>query len=296
MKNLILLVSTAIFLFSCSNLGSSENHPSKVEPKSTSVKTDSSQVSSKVADAATIMSRKQVPILCYHHIRDIPVISKSSSGYDVTLQQFKDQMKTLADSGYQTITPDQLYSYLAFGTGLPEKPVMLTYDDTDEEQFTYAKTEMDKYGFKGVYFIMTISMGRPRYMTKDQIKQLSDEGHVIACHTWDHNRVDKYIAEDHFITVGNKQKRVGNDWDIQLLKPKQKLEELTGKQIDYFAYPFGIWSQAGIPEIKNRGFKMAFQLSAKRDSLEPLYTVRRMIVSPQWSATGLIKTMKSTFR
>lgn len=36
---------------------------------------------------------------------------------------------------------------------------------------------------------MTVSIGRPNYMTKDQIKQLSDEGNVIGSHTWDHHNV-----------------------------------------------------------------------------------------------------------
>lgn len=233
-----------------------------------------------VANAETIMNRKQVPVLCYHHIRDLQMISKASKGYEVTVNEFKAQMKILSDSGYHTITPDQLYNYLAFGEALPKNPVMITFDDTDEEQFTIGKPEMDKYGFKGVYFIMTISIGRPRYMSKEQIKQLSDEGHAIECHTWDHHMVTKYSGED---------------WNNQLDKPRKKLEEITGKKIDYFAYPFGLWNEAAIPELKKREYRLAFQLSTKRDPQEPLFTVRRMIVSPEWSAGGVLKVMRNTF-
>ncbi|HYH03143.1 MAG TPA: polysaccharide deacetylase family protein, partial [Bacillota bacterium] len=184
--------------------------------------------------------------------------------------------------------------YLTKGTALPEKPVIISFDDTDEEQFRIAKPEMDKYGFKGVYFIMTISIGRPRYMTKEQIKQLADEGHIIGSHTWDHHRVDRYLPENTIEERG--VKKVVNDWDQQLAKTKTRLEEITGKPVEYFAYPFGIWSSEGIPEIQKRGYKMAFQLSTKRDSLQPLYTVRRMIVAPTWSAEGMIRVMKSTFK
>ena len=204
-------------------------------------------------------------------------------------------MKALADSGYKTILPDDYYNYLVYGDPLPEKPVMITYDDTDEEQFSIAKPEMDKYGFKGVYFIMTISIGRPRYMSKEQIRQLSDEGHVIASHTWDHHRVDRYIVGDRMIPDGKKQKKF-NDWDVQLGNTKKKLEEITGKPVEHFAYPFGIWSSEGIPEIQKRGYKMAYQLSTKRDSLQPLYTARRIIVSPEWSAPGLLRVMNSSFK
>ncbi|RYZ24433.1 MAG: polysaccharide deacetylase family protein [Chitinophagaceae bacterium] len=243
-----------------------------------------------IADAATIMARKQVPVLCYHHIYDIP---KATREYDVTANEFRKQLKMLHDSGYHSVLPDQLYNYLAFGDPLPEKPFMLTYDDTDEEQFSIAKPEMDKYGFKGVYFIMTISIGRPRYMTKEQIRQLADEGHAIESHTWRHDRVDKYLTTPH-IDKGT-GKMVENDWDLQLGVQRKKLEDISGKPIHYFAYPFGIWSQAGIPELKKRDIRMAFQLSTKRDSLEPLHTVRRIIVPPTWSAEGLLRVMRTSF-
>ena len=63
-------------------------------------------------------------------------------------------MKLLADSGYHTILPDQLYDYLTKGTALPPKPIMLTFDDTDGDQYNIARPELLKYGFKGVYFII----------------------------------------------------------------------------------------------------------------------------------------------
>ena len=234
-----------------------------------------------IADLATVLSKKEVPILCYHHIRNFKAgESENMKSYSVTPAAFAAQMKALSDSGYSTILPDQLYEYLVHDGVLPAKPVMLTFDDTDEEQYSIGKTEMDKYGFKGVYFIMTISINRPRYMSKDQIKNLSDSGHVIAGHTWDHHMVTKYQGED---------------WDTQLVKPRKQLEAITGKSITYFAYPFGLWNQAAIPEIKNRDYKLAFILSTKRDSTEPLYTVRRMIVPGQWSTNGMLKAMRSTF-
>ena len=205
---------------------------------------------------------------------------KHNSGYTVSADEFRQTMKALADSGYHSVTPDQLYNYLAYGSALPEKPMMITFDDTDEEQFTIGKSEMDKYGFKGVYFIMTISIGRPRYMTKEQIKQLSDEGHVIGCHTWDHHMVTKYVGED---------------WVNQLDKPRKKLEDITGKHIEYFAYPFGLWNKPAIPELKKRGYKLAFQLSTKRDTDDPLYTVRRFIVAPEWSPNGVLRVMRNSF-
>ncbi|WP_205590873.1 polysaccharide deacetylase family protein [Hymenobacter oligotrophus] len=235
----------------------------------------------KIASATEILARPQVPILCYHQIRDWRAKdSKGAKDYIVPVAEFKKQMQMLADSGYHTILPDQLYAYLTTGAKLPEKPVMLTFDDTDLDQFTVAKPEMDKHGFKGVFFVMTVSLGRPNYMSKAQVKQLSDEGHVIGSHTWDHHNVKKYQGED---------------WVTQIEKPTKTLQEITGKEIKYFAYPFGLWNKEAIPELKKRGMVSAFVLAEKRDEQDPLFTIRRIIASGYWSPKTLHNSMVQSF-
>lgn len=235
----------------------------------------------KVAEPATILKRKEVPVLCYHHIRPIkPGTSVRMKSYSVTPAAFAAQLQILADSGYQTVLPDQLYDYLAFGTPLPGKPFMITFDDTNEEQYTIGAAEMKKHGFRGVFFIMTISINKPRYMSKAQIKTLADDGNVIACHTWDHHKVTKYSDED---------------WDKQVIEPRNLLEDITGKPVTYFAYPFGLWNKAAITQLQKRDYRLAFILSTQRDTIHPLHTVRRMIVPGTWSSTGMLKAMKATF-
>ncbi|MBC6990098.1 polysaccharide deacetylase family protein [Hymenobacter sp. BT491] len=250
-------------------------------PASASAPDPSSIPAGKIASAETILGRDQVPILCYHQIRDWrPRDSKGAKDYIVPVANFREQIKMLADSGYHTILPDQLYAYLATGAPLPSKPVMLTFDDTDLDQFTIARPTLEKYGFKGVYFVMTVSLGRPNYMSKAQVKQLSDEGNVIGSHTWDHHNVKKYQ---------------GQDWVTQIDKPTKTLEEITGKDIKYFAYPFGLWNPEAIPELKKRGFVGAFVLAEKRDQQDPLYTIRRIIASGYWSPRTLHNSMVNSF-
>lgn len=271
------LVIVLFFIASCSQ-GTTKKEMAKNE--SSKDKVDSDQTES-VADAATIFSKKQVPVLCYHHIREAkPGQSETLKSYSVSPESFAQQMKALKDSGYQTILPGDLYNYLVHGAKLPAKPVILSFDDTDEEQYSIGYQEMKKYGFKGVFFIMTISINRPRYMTTEQLKELSDDGNAVEAHTWDHHMVTKYNAAD-FVT--------------QFVKPKKKVEDITGKPAEYFAYPYGVWNMAAIPELKKAGYKMAFILSTKRDSTEPLYTLRRMLVAGQWSTQGVFRAMKQTF-
>jgi peptidoglycan/xylan/chitin deacetylase (PgdA/CDA1 family) len=224
----------------------------------------------KVPGASVILGRKEVPILCYHQVRDWkPTDSKISKDYIMPPANLKEELQMLADSGYHTILPDQLYAYLTKGEQLPGKPIMLTFDDTDEDQYSVAFPELKRHGFKAVFFIMTVSLGRvPHYMTKDQVKELYNAGNVIGSHTWDHHNVKKYQ---------------GNDWTIQIDKPTRQLEAITGTPIRYFAYPFGLWNKQAIPELKKRGFIAAFQLADKMDQQDPLFTIRRIIVAGGWS-------------
>jgi len=260
----------------------SNTQESSVKPSTKDTVQNSVPAPPVVADAQTILQRQQVPILCYHQIREWTASdSKRAKDYIVPINNFREQMKILADSGYHTILPDQLYDYLTKGSPLPAKPVMLTYDDNKEDQFTIARDEMNQYGFKGVFFIMTVSLNRPIYMSPQQIKQLYDEGNVIASHTWDHGNVKTYKDED---------------WIKQIDKPSQQLEKIVGKKLDYFAYPFGLWDKEAIDQLKQRGYKAAFQLSAKRDEQDPLFTIRRMIIPGDWSAATMLTVMKRTFK
>ena len=123
--------------------------------KTESISTVSVPPNHSIPRASVILGKKQVPILCYHQIRDWKTTdSKISRTYIVPPSAFAAQMRMLQDSGYHTITPDQLYAYLISGNRLPEKPIILSFDDTDLDQYTVAFPEMKKYGFKGVFFIM----------------------------------------------------------------------------------------------------------------------------------------------
>ena len=278
MKNIFYcFFSSFILLISC------QTEPRKKTPDNSAKETITKKVPLKKVtnDAATILAKKEVPILCYHNIRDFKL---SASGdvkvYTVKPPAFAEQMKALADAGYQTILPEQLYNYLVYDGPLPAKPILITFDDTREEQFSIGAAEMKKYGFKGVFFVMTVSINRPGYMSKEQIKSLSDSGNIVAAHTWDHHMVTKYT---------------GDDWNLQLVKPKAKLEEIIGKPISDFAYPFGLWNTAAIPEIKKSNYKMGYILATKRDTTDPIYTIRRIIVSGTWSTEGMMKSINSSF-
>ena len=117
---------------------------------------------------ALIYAKPEIPVLCYHRISD-----GSKSDYRVSPTTFASHIKILADSGYHSISPAQLYDYLVYNKTLSEKPVMITFDDSRAEHSVIAAPTLEKYGFRGVFFIMTITYNKKNYMTTDQIAQLS---------------------------------------------------------------------------------------------------------------------------
>lgn len=128
---------------------------------------------------------------------------------------------------------------------------------------------------------MTICIGKPGYMSDRQIKQLADEGHEVGLHTLDHPDMRKLS---------------GTKPGTQIIKPKRKLEAITAKKVEYFAYPYGAWNNAAVIALKQSGIKAAFQLSDKESERESLYTLRRLLVPGNWTATTLHKQIQATFR
>ena len=225
--------------------------------------------------ASQIYAKPEVPVLCYHRIED-----GKKSDYNVSPATFSSHMKILADSGYHSILPAQLYDYLVYNKTLPDKPFLITFDDSRVEHALIGAPVMEKYGFRGTFFIMTITYNKKNYMTKEQIAGLAKAGHIIGLHSWDHTMVTKYKDEA--------------DWKKQVVDPLKKLETIVGKKVEYWAYPNGVFNHTGAMEL-SKYFKLSFSLSTKRDSLFPLQTVRRIIV-PECTPQGLLKAMRRNFK
>jgi peptidoglycan/xylan/chitin deacetylase (PgdA/CDA1 family) len=221
---------------------------------------------------------KEIPVLCYHNIKNI--LDGHSPELTVTEKTFDAQMKMLFDSGYHTILPDELYKHLTSGSGLPSKPIMLSFDDSHEEHFSIAANDMKKYGFRGVFFVMTIAIDKPNYLSREEISALSKAGHTVACHTYDHPPLTRSPEVE---------------WAKEIDEPKKLLEKITGKPVDYFAYPYGAWNDKAIEELKRYGIKAAFQLSGRQSLHDPLFTIRRIMVSDAWSTAKLDEEIHTAF-
>lgn len=224
--------------------------------------------------AAQVLAKPQIPVLCYHRIDN-----KTKGDYTVTPATFDAHMKALADSGFTSIQPAQLYDYLVYNKAIPNKSVLITFDDSRSEHYEVAAPAMEKYGFRGVFFIMTITLNKKNYMDTTQIAALAARGHEIGLHSMDHTMATKYKTD--------------TDWETNVIKPIKKLSQITQQPVDYWAYPYGVFNTESAAKLQEH-FKLSFILSQKRDSVYPLQTVRRIII-PDISTNAFIKSIKRNF-
>ena len=146
--------------------------------------------------AKTAAATAQVPILMYHGLT-----KKQSqvNDYFIPATTFESDMKYLKENGYTAITMTELIDYVYDKTGkiaLPEKPVIITFDDGYCNNYNYATPALEKYGMKAVLSVIghaceEASVADHRAedycnVTWDQIKEMSDSGlWEIQNHTWD---------------------------------------------------------------------------------------------------------------
>lgn len=219
--------------------------------------------------AAQVLARANVPVLCYHQIRSwTEDDAEVDRPYIVDPADFAAQMDFLDQHGYHPISPEQLYAYLSGAGKLPSRPVLISFDDGDDNQWNNALPILRKHGFTATFFIMTVVLDKPNYMSSAQVRELDRMGMSIGVHTWDHHRVTRYSADD---------------WRLQLAEPTALLEQITGHPMRFFAYPYGLWNRDAVAHIERAGFSAAFQLEEAIDQEVPLFTLRRRIVNGYWS-------------
>lgn len=168
---------------------------------------------------------QKVPILTYHSIEPKPDHKEGvmQRHYRITPENFEKQMQYLKDNGYTPITFKTLAEYLSYGTTIPEKAIVLTFDDGWKSQYDYAVPVLNTYGFTATFFIITKSHGGG-YMTWDEVRELANAGFEIASHTKTHAKLAA-LTDD----ASLKEELEGS---------KAALEENVGVVISTLAYPY----------------------------------------------------------
>jgi peptidoglycan/xylan/chitin deacetylase (PgdA/CDA1 family) len=228
-----------------------------------------------------ILARSTVPVLCFHQLRDF---RPGDSAYARTMitppPVFTAQLQALRDGGYTPVTGDELVDHLQFGTALPPRTVLLTFDDGSATHHSVALPVLSQLGFPATFFPMTVVLNKPDWLSDDQLRDLDRAGMTIGAHTWDHRRLDRLT---------------GDQWATQLDQPRAQLTEILGHPVDLIAYPYGMWSQEALTRVNAAGYRAAFQLSDVQDPARPLLTIRRIMPPPTWDGPTLQVHLESDF-
>lgn len=228
------------------------------------------------ATTAEVAARAVVPVLCYHQVREYAPDDADYARTFLVIEppRFTEHLDAIKAAGYTPISADQYYEHLTMGAELPSKPVLLSFDDGKDNQYSNAFRILQERGLPGILYIMTVVIGQDGWVTKEQIKEMADAGFGIGSHTWDHHRVDEFTEED---------------LDQQLVGSRKTLEEITGKEIVDLAYPYGAWDEDGAALVERAGYRAAYQLMDKPlDTSNPLYSLRREMVASTLSGEELV--------
>ncbi len=182
----------------------------------------------------------------YHHV-DPKLVNEIA----ITPATFEAQLRAMKAAGFQSVTARELLKHQTDGTSLPPKPIMLTFDDGWRNQYTYAAPLLDKYGYKGVFFINPQSIGTyPAYMTRKMVESLDGRGHDIESHTWQHLRVTRKRE----VSAATFQKRMKRQFTLA----DEWIKTVTGKQPVALCYPFGFYDTEAVAFASDSGYKLAF--------------------------------------
>jgi peptidoglycan/xylan/chitin deacetylase (PgdA/CDA1 family) len=187
-------------------------------------------------------------VIMYHDI--IKERDKDSVWFDVTTDEFQKDIDFILQNGFTVLTMDQLYEHLTEGKPIPQKSVVLTFDDNYQGFYDNALPILKQHGLPATVFVHTgfvgSQVGHPK-MTWDELKELVSGGLVtIGAHTITHP--DKFA--DLPADVQRKE----------LIDSKAKLEEMLGVPVPYMAYPVGSNSEVTRDLAKEAGYKMSFTM------------------------------------
>lgn len=215
----------------------------------------------------------RLPILMYHYVEDVTDLRDTLRQSMATRPSFfEEQLRYLKNNDYAVVTLDDLYQALKGQSRIPEKSIILTFDDGYRDFYTDAYPLLKKYQMKAINYIIVNHIGRSGNLTEEMIKEMLSSGLVqIGCHTLDH----VYLPKD----APAKAKR-------QIVDCKKQLEERFGVAVNHFAYPGGYYNSEVMKMVEEAGFNTAVAtVPGIKHSLNNIFTLKRLRVGNLDSAT-----------
>lgn len=214
--------------------------------------------------AKDINSEYKLPIIMYHHIlRDEARHGK----FIISPLDLENDLKYIKKEGFTTITDYDLIRFMEKGTPLPEKPIMLTFDDGHLSYLEYVVPLLEKYDMKAIVSIVgsytddyTKNQDKSvsyAYLSWEDVEKLADSSHTrIANHTYDMHK-NSNGRNGCLKTKGETKEKYIEIFDEDAFKMKELIYSHTGKSADCFTYPFGHFCEESEEEINKLGFKVS---------------------------------------
>jgi peptidoglycan/xylan/chitin deacetylase (PgdA/CDA1 family) len=214
----------------------------------------------------------RVPVLMYH---EIAPAAATPSKLAVAPELFADQMAYLDENGFTSLTAGELAGIFADGgNGLPERPVVVTFDDGYGDFFDRALPVLRQHGLTATVFQTTgwvgLSGQAKRMMNWRELAEVAESGIEIGAHTYRHPKLDE---------LPEKELR------DELFGPKHAIEDKLGTAVPGLSYPYG-YSNPMVQEIaREAGYTYAYAVgNALTESSREVFTLPRLTVN---RATGM---------
>lgn len=192
----------------------------------------------------------QVPILMYHDI-----LPEKEVFFDVTPEEFEQHLQKIRDNGLTPISLDQLVLHLRTGMPLPEKPILLSFDDGYRGHYEYVFPLLKQYGYPGAFSIYTYKVGRDHGRPSFNWAQLQEmAAHplvTITAHSVSHPSDLRELTDEEL-------------W-AEVMTSKQELEQSLGIPIRYFTYPEGHYDARVANFVQEAGYVAALTMDNAED-------------------------------
>lgn len=212
-----------------------------------------------------------MPVLMYHSINS----KESKAGeYVITPGALREDLEWLSENGYQTVVVQDLIDYVEKGVSLPEKPVMITFDDGYYNNYLNAFPLLKEYQMKAVISIIVgetdkysqLDENRENYshLTWEQVKEMMESGLVeFQSHSYSLHKSGggerKGISKKSGESTEAYQEAIRKDVE----KGQLRFMEMTGYAPTAFTYPFGAVSEDSYPVLEELGFRATLDAQGK---------------------------------
>jgi peptidoglycan/xylan/chitin deacetylase (PgdA/CDA1 family) len=207
----------------------------------------------------------RVPILMYHYLSEPPAnADRYRRDLSVAPGLFEEHLLRLQGEGYTTISLYDLLAHLTQGASLPERAVILTFDDGYRDNYEYAFPLLVKHAMRATFFVVTdfIDEERPEYLTWPMAREMYAAGMSIESHGRNHVSL-RGKAVDYLV------------W--QALGSLETIEYELGVRPRFVSYPAGEYEQATIDLFRSANYWAGVTtIQGATHSSDNLFELRRV--------------------